>query len=64
MTFIYNQNLGLIIEQASVKSYKDVDLGLGVHTKQIFIITYEGKVYITIDGLGSGSVIFTGSLPK
>jgi len=30
LTLIYNHNLGLIIEQGQIKTYKDVDLGLGV----------------------------------
>ena len=64
LTLIYNQNLGLIIEQGEDKTYKDVDLGLGVQTKVIYIITYGGKVFISIDGLGSGNVIYTGLLPK
>jgi hypothetical protein len=42
----------------------DVDLGLGVSTKQIFIVTYDGKIFITVDGLGQGNVVYTAPLTQ
>ena len=53
LTFISNKEFGLILKRDDVSEdiYLDVDLGLGLTNKHLYLINANSQLYITLGGM-------------
>lgn len=68
LEFIFNSDFGIRILNYTVQADKksdfhlDIDLDFARTTKQLFLVVYEGKVFITVNYLSFADVIFKDDL--
>ena len=60
LTFISNKEFGLILKRDDVSEdiYLDVDLGLGLTNKHLYLINANSQLYITLGGMTYADIIY------
>ena len=58
MTFVFNQEFGVIIETTDEKHYLDLNIFNSQKFVDLYLIFSNGKVYISVEGITFNDIIY------